>query len=182
AQPLLAYPVEEFLHEDLIIPYIENIIRVFDRHGERNNRNKARLKYLIQKVGLDEVLRLANEEKIANKVKTYAINRNAIETPVIPSATGYPEVIVTNHFRYEQWLATNIFEQKQKGYYGVYIKVTVGDMSTDTVRKLVAAIRPYVADELRVTQNQGLLLKYVPEAALPAIYNALTELDLSAPG
>jgi len=182
AQPLLAYPVEEFLHEDLIIPYIENIIRVFDRHGERNNRNKARLKYLIQKVGLDEVLRLANEEKIANKVKTYAINRNAIETPVIPSATGYPEVIVTNHFRYEQWLATNIFEQKQKGYYGVYIKVTVGDMSTDTARKLVAAIRPYAADELRVTQNQGLLLKYVPEAALPAIYNALTELDLSAPG
>jgi sulfite reductase (ferredoxin) len=58
AQPLLASIVEEFLPEDQLIPYIEAIIRVFDRYGERNNRNKARLKYLIQKIGLDEVLRV----------------------------------------------------------------------------------------------------------------------------
>jgi len=47
AQPLLASIVEDFLPEDQLIPYIEAIIRVFDRYGERNNRNKARLKYLI---------------------------------------------------------------------------------------------------------------------------------------
>jgi sulfite reductase (ferredoxin) len=50
AQPILASIVEEFLPEDQLIPYIETIIRVFDRYGERNNRNKARLKYLIQKL------------------------------------------------------------------------------------------------------------------------------------
>jgi len=54
AQPLLASIVEDFLPEDKLIPYIEAIVRVFDRHGERNNRNKARLKYLIQKIGLTE--------------------------------------------------------------------------------------------------------------------------------
>jgi sulfite reductase (ferredoxin) len=75
AQPLLASAVEDFLPEDELIPYIEAIIRVFDRYGERNNRNKARMKYLIQKIGLDEVLRLAKEERIALKVKTYPINR-----------------------------------------------------------------------------------------------------------
>src|SRR5246127_2014513 len=113
AQPMLASIVEEFLPEDQLIPYIESIIRVFDRYGERNNRNKARLKYLIQKLGLDKVLRLAKEERIANKVKSYPINRNAIDTPVLPEATTYPEIEITNPLRYEQWLATNVFEQKQ---------------------------------------------------------------------
>jgi sulfite reductase (ferredoxin) len=46
---LLASPVEDFCRKISLIPYIEAIIRVFDRYGERNNRNKARLKYLIQK-------------------------------------------------------------------------------------------------------------------------------------
>jgi sulfite reductase (ferredoxin) len=63
---------------------------------------------------------------------------------------------ISNPLRYEQWLATNVFEQKQKGFYGVYIKVPVGDIPTTIARKLVDAIKPYVADEIRITQNQGL--------------------------
>ncbi len=84
--------------------------------------------------------------------------------------------------RYEQWLTTNVFEQKQTGFYGVYVKVTVGDIHTDVARKFVEAIRPYVADEIRITQNQGLLLKYARKEALPALYAGITELDMSAPG
>jgi sulfite reductase (ferredoxin) len=182
AQPLLASIVEEFLPEDQLIPYIESVIRVFDRYGERNNRNKARLKYLIQKIGLDEVLRLTREERIANKVKTYPINRDALDEPVIPESTTYPEVTISNPLRYEQWLVTNVFEQKQTGFYGVYVKIPVGDIPTDVARKFIEAIRPYVADEIRITQNQGLLLKYARKEALPALYAGLTELDMSAPG
>ncbi len=182
AQPLLASVVEEFLPEDQLIPYIESVIRVFDRYGERNNRNKARMKYLIQKIGLDEVLRLTREERIANKVKSYPIDRNTVDMPVLPETSSYPEVTIANPLRYEQWLITNVFEQKQKGFYGVYVKVTVGDIPSDTARKLVKTISPYVADEIRITQNQGLLLKFVRKEALPALYNGLTELDLSAPG
>jgi len=182
AQPLLASLVEEFLPEDQLIPYIESVIRVFDRYGERNNRNKARLKYVIQKLGLEEVVRLAKEERIANKVKSYPIDRNTVAEPVVPELVLIPEVTINNPLRYEQWLITNVFEQKQKGFYGVYIKVPVGDIHTDVARKFVEAIRPYVADEIRITQNQGLLLKYVRKEALPALYAGLTELDMSAPG
>ncbi|WP_454802721.1 HEPN domain-containing protein [Mucilaginibacter phyllosphaerae] len=182
AQPLLASPVEDFLPEDQLIPYIEAIIRVFDRHGERNNRNKARLKYLIQKIGLDEVLRLAEEEHKALKVKTYQINRDTVPQPQLPEDITHSDVEIANPFRYEQWLATNVFEQKQSGFYGVYIKVPVGDIPTATARKLVAAIKPYVGDEIRITQNQGLLLKYVRKDALPALYAGLHNLDLAAPG
>jgi sulfite reductase (ferredoxin) len=182
AQPFMANITEEFLPEDQLIPYIEAIIRVFDRYGERNNRNKARLKYLVQKIGLPEVLLLAENERKALKVKTYPINRDTVSAPACPVETIYPEVEISNPLRYEQWLITNVFEQKQKGFYGVYVKVPVGDIHTPVARKLVEAIRPYVADEIRITQNQGLLLKYVRKEAFPALYNGLTELDLSAPG
>jgi len=182
AQPFMANIVEEFLPEDQLIPYIETIIRVFDRYGERNNRNKARLKYLVQKIGLEEILALAETEKKALKVKTYPINRDTVPAPAPPAAVTYGEVAITNPLRYEQWLITNVFEQKQKGFYGVYVKVPVGDIHTPVARKLVDAIRPYVADEIRITQNQGLLLKFVRKEALAPLYNALTELDLSAPG
>lgn len=182
AQPLLAYPVEDFLPEDKLIPYIEAIIRVFDRYGERTNRNKARLKYLIQKIGIDEVLALAKTERKALKVKTYKINRDTIAAPALPAEKTFTDVEIANPFRYEQWLATNVFEQKQKGFYGVYVKVTVGDISSDDARKLVTMLEPLVGNEIRVTQNQGLLLKYARKEALPALYNALTALNLSAPG
>jgi len=182
AQPLLANIVEEFLPEDQLIPYIEAIIRVFDRYGERNNRNKARLKYLIQKIGLEEVLRLAEIERTAIKVKSYKIDRDALPQPALPEETAFAEVSISNPFRYEQWLATNVFEQKQEGFFGVYIKVPVGDISTDTARELVKLLQPLVADEIRITQNQGLLLKFARKEALPALYEGLAKLELAAPG
>ena len=182
AQPFLASPVEDFVPEDQLIPYIEAIIRVFDRYGERNNRNKARLKYLVQKIGLDEVIRLAKEERIALKVKTYPISLDTVPEPALPADIVYTDVEIANPLRYEQWLATNVFEQKQKDFYGVYIKVPVGDIPTAIARKLVAAIKPYVGDEIRITQNQGLLLKFVRKEVLPALYVGLLNLDLAAPG
>ncbi|KAB7619319.1 nitrite reductase, partial [Alkalilimnicola sp. S0819] len=83
---------------------------------------------------------------------------------------------------YQVWLDTNVFLQKQKGYHGVYVKVRTGDMSTTIARKFIAAVKPLIADDIRVTINQGLLLKYVTKEALPALFLALDELGLSAPG
>jgi sulfite reductase (ferredoxin) len=182
AQPAIAHIVEEFLPEDEVIPYIEAIIRVFDRYGERNNRNKARLKFLVQKIGLDEVLRLTKIERIANKVKTFKVNRDAVPQPTPPPTGSFPETTIANPLKYEQWLATNVFEQKQTGFYGVYVKVPVGDIRTPEARKLVEGIRGLVADEIRITQNQGLLLKYARKEALPALFNVLNELQLAEPG
>ncbi|MDT3404727.1 nitrite reductase [Mucilaginibacter terrae] len=182
AQPSLAHIVKEFLPEDELIPYTEAVIRVFDRYGERNNRNKARLKFLVAKIGIDEVLRLAELEKTANKVKTFKINRDAVPQPEAPEAVSNIDVTIDNPLKYEQWLATNVFEQKQTGFYGVYVKVPVGDIHTPEARKFVAGIRGLVADEIRVTQNQGLLLKYARNESLPALFNALNALQLAEPG
>ncbi|HMI01971.1 MAG TPA: hypothetical protein VK541_05785 [Pedobacter sp.] len=183
AQPFLANLVHEFLHEDQIIPYAEAMLRVFDRYGERTNRNKARLKYLIQKLGLDEVLRLIEEERVANKVKSFKIDRDTVAQPSVPEAIEYPVLDeVVNSLDYKVWRATNVVPQKQEGFFAVYIKVTKGDIPTEEARKLVAAISPYVADEIRITQNQGLMLKFAREAGLPGLFVALKELGFAKAG
>lgn len=183
AQPFLASPIFDFLHEDQIIPYAESLLRVFDRYGERSNRNKARLKYLVQKLGLDEVLRLVEEERTANKSKSFKIDRDTVSQPQIPQLTTYPVLDeVINSLDYKHWRATNVVAQKQEGFYGVYIKVSKGDIKTELARELVNAISPYVADEIRITQNQGLLLKFVREEALPSLYAALKPLGFAIPG
>lgn len=183
AQPFLAELVHDFLHEDQIIPYAEAMLRVFDRYGERTNRNKARLKYLVQKLGLDEVLRLIEEERVAIKSKSFKIDRDTVAQPQIPTLLNYPVLDeVISSLDYKHWRATNVIEQKQTGFYGVYIKVSKGDIETALARELVAAIRPFAADEIRITQNQGLLLKFVPEAALPSLYVNLKELGFAKPG
>jgi sulfite reductase (ferredoxin) len=182
AQPFLASPVHEFLPEDQVIPYTESVLRVFDRYGERSNRNKARFKYLVQKLGLDEVISLIAEERVANKSKSYIIDKDAVPVPQLPASIEFPKLEIAESLSYQHWLATNVFEQKQEGFYGVYVKIPVGDIRSNKARELVAAIRPYVADEIRVTQNQGLLLKFVKEEALPSLYVGLNALGFATPG
>ena len=182
AQPSIAHPINDFLHEDDLIPYIESTLRVFDRHGERNNRNKARMKFLVAKLGLEEVLRLIDEEKLANNSNKFVIDRNTIELPEIPEDVDHSNVIISDPLHYETWLRTNVFEQKQSDYYGVYIKVSTGDIPTLKARKFVESIRGLVADEIRITINQGLLLKFVRKEALPLLFERLNDLDFAKPG
>jgi len=182
AQPFLASPVHEFLPEDQVIPYTESVLRVFDRYGERSNRNKARFKYLVQKLGLDEVIRLIAEERVANKAKSFIIDKDAVPVPKLPANIEFPRLEIVETLSYQHWLATNVFEQKQEGFYGVYVKIPVGDIRSNKARELVEAIRPYVADEIRVTQNQGLLLKFVKQEALPSLYVGLNALGFATPG
>jgi sulfite reductase (ferredoxin) len=182
AQPFLASVVHDFLPEDQLIPYSESVLRVFDRHGERTNRNKARLKYLVQKLGLEEVTRLIAEEVIANKSKSFQVDLGTVPLPALPEAIAANDQRPADETHYKRWLDTNVFPQKQSGFYGVYIKVPVGDIKTDKARLFVAAIRPYVADEIRITQNQGLLLKFVRAEALIPLYTVLNELDFAVPG
>jgi sulfite reductase (ferredoxin) len=182
AQPFLATAVHDFLPEDQVIPYTESVLRVFDRHGERNNRNKARMKYLVQKIGLEEVLSLVAAERIANKAKTFAIDRDAVEIPVLPEPQQFAPLAVEETVEYQRWRDTNVFEQKQAGFFGVYIKVTIGDIKSSEARALVNALRDLAADEIRVTQNQGLLLKYLRKEALPTLFSRLKSLGFADAG
>src|ERR1700760_3036269 len=74
ANPYLAQTAFEFLEEDQLIPLTESVLRVFDRYGERNRRMKARLKFLLDEIGLPELMKLVEEEGKAIRYKSYKIN------------------------------------------------------------------------------------------------------------
>ena len=181
AQPFPAQTAYEFLAEEQTIPFIEGVIRVFDRYGERVKRHKARMKYLLNDIGLDELLRRVEEETLALRNKELAID--IIEQPVVwspESVTSY--IPVPTDDRYQTWRKTNVFEQKQAGWYAVQLRVLLGDMSADQARALAQVVNSYAADDIRVTVNQGYLLRYVRPENLPAIYEALNALGLAEPG
>ena len=182
AQPFLAQIAHEFLPEKQLIPFTEAVLRVFDRHGERNNRNKARLKYLVQKLGFAEVMRLVAEERTANKVQSYPIDLATVPQPQPPKIEVFEPIHLADEIHYKHWLGTNVIVQKQLGFFGVYVKVQVGDINSDQARAFVNAIKPFVADEIRITQNQGLLLKFVPQKALPLLYQALVNVNMANVG
>ena len=88
-----------------------------------------------------------------------------------------------NAEQYEQWLKTNVLEQKQAGYKAVAIRLQIGNMLNETARKLAAIVQKgYSADDIRVTVNQGLMLRFVKEENLSALFNQLYPLGLANPG
>ncbi len=179
AQPFLAKTAFEFLEEEQLIPFTEAAIRVFDRHGERLSRHKARIKYLINKIGVDEFLRLTEEERLALNVKSFVINHEAVVSKEKYINSSFTTFKVSDDSTYKDWLVTNVFEQKQQGFYGVFIKVSLGNINSATARTLAEVVSTYASDDIRITVNQGLLLKFVPKGALPALFKALAKLNLA---
>jgi sulfite reductase (ferredoxin) len=183
AQPFLAQLAYDFLEADKLIPFIEGLLRVFDRYGERARRMKARLKFLLNELGIEELLRLVEEEHEALKSKTYVVDTAQLKEPdPQPEDKTYPAYSVADQAKYDRWYRTNVFEQKQKGFFGVYIRLLLGDLSTDRARALAEVVDRYAADDIRITVNQGYLLKYVRPEALESLFAALDALGLAEPG
>ena len=185
AQSFVARTACEFLPEDQIIPFTEAAIRVFDRYGEREKRFKARLKFLIDEkrgLGLEKFLELVEEERKAIPHQSVKIDKSLVPEVVLPPAQDYTGVTAKDEEKYQDWLKSNVFEQKQKGFHGVQIKLTNGNIDAERARKLSNIVKKHAADDLRITVNQGLLLKYIPAVALPQVFNELDALELAEIG
>jgi sulfite reductase (ferredoxin) len=189
AQPVLAVTVHEFLEEDLLIPYLESVLRVFDRHGERNSRHKARIKFLIQKIGIDAFNELVKEEHLALTQQRYKVDVSGEWSVVSNQSTNSNGTLTTHNsqltidpFRFQLWKSTNVFKQKQEGYFAVYVRVANGNISSDTSRRLIEKLKDVIADDVRVTINQGLQFRFIKEEHLEYVYNVLDQESYAAPG
>lgn len=182
ANPYLAQLAYEFLEEDQIIPLAEAVLRVFDRYGERNRRMKARFKFLLDDLGLEKLMELVEEEKKALKNKTYHIDTDILPEPVLPGISVYENVGSLDEKKYERWHKTNVITQKQDGFFGVYVKVPLGNLSSNLARHFADIVDLYASNELRVTVNQGYLIRFVRAEALRPLYVALDSAGLAEPG
>ena len=183
SQPALAHKAYDFLPADQMIPFMEATLRVFDRYGERASRGKARMKFLIKKIGFEAFMELVEAHKKAIINKSVAIDTSIVEEGQLSTKTDFSTESPVDQSQYDDWYKTNVFEQKQEGAYGVYIKVTTGDLSNNNARALAALVKEgYAADDIRITVNQGFLLKFVRKEALPSLFNKLYALGFANPG
>jgi sulfite reductase (ferredoxin) len=184
AQPHLAITTHEFLEEELLIPYLESILRVFDRYGERNSRHKARIKFLIQKIGIDAFNELVKEEQSALTHQRYQVDASlhTSQQSTVNSPQPVDGTLTVDPFRYQLWKTTNVFAQKQPGYFAVYVRVANGNIGSHTSRRLIEKLKNVIADDVRVTINQGLQFRFIKPEHLEYVYSVLDEEGFAAAG
>ena len=182
AVSMVAHTAFEFLPADQIIPFMEAAIRVFDRYGEREKRMKARMKFLIKDLGFDRFMELVHEEWPAIASKGYEVDESFLPHLGQIPADDFPATEPVDAAVYAEWCRTNVQQQKQSGYYAVAVRVPLGNLEAEQSRLLADLIRRYASEDIRLSVQQGLVLRFVPPTALPHLFNGLHALDLGLPG
>ncbi len=183
--PLQAQVLYDFVAPDEYLALSEAILRVFAKEGGlpgflRKNRNKARIKFLIQKIGIDEFRRQVEEELKSDPARQPtdldSLTSMPAEGPAerqVPADDGQPAPK-----GFARWQATNVRRQKQEGYCAVAVTLPLGNITADQFRRLGEVMRNYGNGHARTNQNQNLVLRWVPEKALAAVYRELVDMGL----
>ncbi len=166
----------------------EAVFRIFDRQEWlRVNRARARIKVLIDKIGIDAFREMVEEELEGDWVDerdfsidhlVYGIDEEA-NAPAPPAAPASPNGDVSE---FERFLDANVRRQRQEGFSTVQVKVTRGDLTPDQFRGLGQIMRDYTGGAARTTVHQNLLLRWVRDGALYEVWQQLDELGLSDAG
>ncbi len=184
AVPHQAKLFDEFLPEEELLPMAQAISRVYARMGEKKNRARARIKFLVANLGIDKFRELVLEER--EKLPTepewtaYLSDINAYdETPL---KEGQPLNGAVPPEGFDRWYATNVHPQKQEGYVVVTVTLPLGDITSDQLRALADISRRFVKDTIRTTVEQNIVMRWVREADLPELYTELRKIGLGDAG
>ena len=181
--PFPAQLLEEFCPVELYLPTAEAVIRLFDRNGERKDKNRARIKYLVAKWGIETFRKEFLDERrqvVATGSGKEAFWKLKIGEYAPPALRDAPPIQAPAALPgFEEWLGTNTFEQKQKGYFAVQVRCPLGDINPDQMRKLAKISRAFCAGRLRTTIAQNILLHWVPKDSLKALYAQLQPAGLA---
>ncbi|WP_111670810.1 HEPN domain-containing protein [Algoriphagus litoralis] len=182
SQPRHADLISEFIETDQIIPFTEAVLRIFDRHGERARRNKARMKFLVKDLGLEAFLDLVEKEKKALPFSSFPIDaENYGQQRTLPSPES-PVLEKEPGLDFELWKLTNVLPQKQAGYVAIGVKVPLGDFYIDQARALADLVENYANNEVRFTLRQNFLIRDVREDLVPFFYQELQKIGLGQRG
>jgi len=172
----------EFALVDQIIGITEALIRVFEKHGERTRRMKARLKFLIKEVGIEMFKNWINEE--LENVPNPIVKIEEDIFPEVRFATSLKNISwgQDDSDAYRDWLESNTFPQKGSSLYAVGIKVHLGDFYTNQARALAKLVIGHTGNELTFTLGQNIIIRHVKASTLPFIYRELEKIGLADPG
>jgi sulfite reductase (NADPH) hemoprotein beta-component len=195
--PFVAEVCRDFLPREHLLSYLEAILRVYNRHGRRDNKFKARIKILVNALGIekfreqvdtewelikDSALKLTDEE-LARVAKDFApppYKKLASEDAALQKAK------LGSDRAYAHWLQNNVVAHKQPGYSIVILSlkkpgIPPGDISDTQIDQVADLCEEFGFAQVVATHTQNLVLPDVESARLPELYKKLVALDIATP-
>ncbi len=191
ATPHPAQALEDFTAREDLLPSIEAILRTFDHYGNRDNKLRARMKWLVDTMGIEELReRIFKERKFLRASATYpgGVPRAVLDNGDSPAGVGTSvaadggvpvEITGLNDFR--RWDLTNVVRGRANGTVSAYAHARLGDITADQFRKLADIQRDFGAD-IRITNRQNFVLRGLTEEQLAELHPALEVADMHRAG
>jgi len=176
-----AVVVEEFVPVEELFDAADAVLRVFNRIGNRHNRNKARLKWAIDKIGYEAFLAeyRAERETIRAEGGSPLVLPPQPEPPQRRAPLAQVQAVDEG---YAAWAADSVRPQKQAGFSAVVIRLILGDITSSQMRSLAELAVQFGEGEVRLTNEQNIVLRFVPNARLTALYRELAAIGLARIG
>ena len=192
--PVIGSLIRRGLPEQHLLTYVEAILRVYNRYGRRDNKYKARIKILVRAMG-PEVFAAKVDAEWAhlkdgpNTVPAAEIDRikSGFALPPLEQLDDASSLLASQRFNnkaFDQWLTHNVHSHQLPGYATVTLSlkptgVPPGDVTDQQMDAIADLAAQYSADEIRVSHEQNLVLPYVPQRDLHALWLALVEWNLA---
>jgi len=201
--PRLAHLLREFVPMEELIPSIEAVIKVFDNLGNRKNRSKARMKFVLDKLGIEEFKKRWEEayrplQEAGTTSPSLTLLPAQDDPPLImpekseflPHTQGYGTTGNGQNAHQEEhqpasfvaWRKTNVLTQRQPGFVAVKIKLPSGDLTADQLLALADLADTYSNGNLRTTIDQNMIIRWIPETKIHELYDELAVHGLGTPG
>jgi sulfite reductase (ferredoxin) len=181
--PYQAKLFHPFLPVEELGPLAQSIARVFARLGEKKNRNRARIKFLIHDLGIEKFKELVWEERktLPPDTKWTDYLQTAIASNEEPlHAPGDAPSSASEDF--QAWSRTNVRPQRQAGYSTITVTLPLGDITASQLRSLADIVRRFTRETIRTTVEQNFVIRWVSNRDLVEIYEALRAVELGDPG
>jgi sulfite reductase (ferredoxin) len=181
--PYQAKLFHPFLPPEELLPIAQSIARVFARWGEKKNRNRARIKFLIHDLGIEKFKELVWEERRTlppdpRWTEYLETAKELKEEPLHPPG----ETPASTSEAIERWRKTNVRPQRQEGYSTVIATLPLGDITASQLRALADIVRRFTRETIRTTVEQNFVIRWVSNRDLVDIYAALHAVGLGEPG
>jgi len=195
ATPHPALALEEFTPREDLLATVEAVLRVFDHAGNRDNKLRARMKWLVDTLGIEEVrARVLKERRLLVAAAGWpggipAVVAEEGDSPAGVSAAGFDAgarpgavpVAISGGSPYARWERANVVRGVARGTVSAYAHCRLGDVTADQFDAL-AALQRRLGAEVRVTNRQNVVFRGLEEARLPELYAGLQALGLARPG
>ena len=192
--PFPALALEEFTPKEDLLATIEAVLRVFEQTGNRDNKLRARLKWVVDQLGIDEGRRrvLATRKLlpasstwpggIPTVVTEWGDEPAGVADGVTPTAMGQGTPVTLGALSdYDRWVEANVVRGAANATVSAYAWCELGDVTSGQFRAVASMVREFDVD-VRVTNRQNLVLRDLTEAQLPDLYERLVSAGMARPG